>query len=128
MEEIQYPDWDEVCRRVNIYRDGGFTGSLFKRSCDYPKPNEESLLREVLGDNAYALTLNRYPYDLGEGIVHHVLWMHPDCFRHMPLDYEIERMITSLLSDDEFVWFENPRSIKSVHTIPHVQVFSRATK
>jgi hypothetical protein len=80
------------------------------------------------GVRTVSLMPNRYPYDVCEREVDHlVCWLHPSRFGAVPpnMDDILHLAVCGSGAPREFVWFENPPAWKSVPDIPHVHVFRR---
>ena len=81
---------------------------------------------------AARLVLNRFPYDVEDGITHHVLWVWKPRSAPQRLDVsflapDVERQLAIFYRGNAFEWlaFENPEPWRSVGGLPHLQVFSR---
>ncbi|KAL4765997.1 GIG1 family protein [Aspergillus foveolatus] len=76
---------------------------------------------------------NDWPYGLGEGIVHLVVWtkfaLEDDLATddltpraRQEIDDFVKRTFCSRMPPDQVVWFKNWRSLKSVHAVEHFHV------
>eukprot|EP01122_Echinamoeba_exundans_P008163 TRINITY_DN2659_c0_g1_i2.p1 TRINITY_DN2659_c0_g1~~TRINITY_DN2659_c0_g1_i2.p1 ORF type:complete len:202 (+),score=15.59 TRINITY_DN2659_c0_g1_i2:113-718(+) len=80
-------------------------------------------LREVREmPDKIVFTLNDFPYDRESDIEQHVIWS----TRQLSQD-KIQVCLDEYRPSDiwDYVWFENPPSLKSVKTIHHAHVFSK---
>eukprot|EP00041_Stephanoeca_diplocostata_P007776 m.112097 g.112097 ORF g.112097 m.112097 type:complete len:136 (-) comp17029_c0_seq4:247-654(-) len=64
---------------------------------------------------------NDFPYNLEEGIHHHIIW----CESGTITDEELQKCLDKHRKGYECVHFTNPRHLMSVPELFHVQVFSR---
>lgn len=73
----------------------------------------------VLGDEKFALEVNKFPYWIEHGITHYVFWMRPEC--KLPMIEVKKKLEKEFMSD--IIIFENDPSMQSVQLIPHYHVF-----
>ncbi|KAK2611240.1 hypothetical protein N8I77_004601 [Diaporthe amygdali] len=74
----------------------------------------------------FKILMNDWPYGLDKRIVHLVVWTKFD----LPDDHETEAEIEAFVdrtfspgvSQDKRIWFKNPPSLKSVHSVEHIHV------
>jgi len=66
-------------------------------------------------------TKNEFPYYVGEGIEHELIWS----TKELSSD-EIVKIIEKEKGNKiEYLWFENPRDLRSIGSVNHYHVFSR---
>jgi len=87
----------------------------------------EYLLNKYLsGPQPFVLVPNDYPYHCNKDILHYLLWVHPSFKVHS--DTEVKCVISLKLHEldmkhQDFIFFENYASNKSIPEITHYHVF-----
>ncbi|PSR81689.1 hypothetical protein BD289DRAFT_372335 [Coniella lustricola] len=77
-------------------------------------------------DDDYKILWNDWPYGIDRRIVHLVVWTKFELEDDAQTEDEIERFVqktfSSLVAEDKLIWFKNPPSLKSIHTVEHIHV------
>lgn len=79
----------------------------------------------------YSLSRNPFPYHIDNNILHFILWIHPSFNSYFPYNVPsifIDNIIQTYFTDQkkdiqEFIYFENLDSNKSIPEIRHLHVF-----
>lgn len=69
------------------------------------------------------LCCNTFPYSVGEGIDHKLLWATKDL-----TDKEIVKFLDNKLFGIEYVYFRNPEYLRSIADIFHIHIFCKYEK
>lgn len=74
----------------------------------------------------FKILINDWPYGLDERIVHLVVWTKFDLPDDRETEAEIEAFVDKTFSPgvphDKCMWFKNPPSLKSIHSVEHFHV------
>ncbi|KAL1868679.1 hypothetical protein Daus18300_005813 [Diaporthe australafricana] len=74
----------------------------------------------------FKILMNDWPYGLDKRIVHLVVWTRFDLPDNRETEAEIEAFVDRTFSPgvplDKRIWFKNPPSLKSVHSVEHIHV------
>ncbi|KAJ4394577.1 hypothetical protein N0V93_003796 [Gnomoniopsis smithogilvyi] len=74
----------------------------------------------------FKILFNDWPYGIDKRIVHLVVWtkfdLREDAETVAEIEQFLERTFLTKVAKDKLLWFINPPSLKSVHTIEHIHV------
>lgn len=112
---IQLPREDTVVKR---YKDNMTVIKMTHTISEY-------LMKKYFSSrNKIVLTANDYPYFTTTNILHYLLWIHPSLHIENSIIRElIKDRIPTSLNCQEFIYFENIGTNKSIQDIRHFHVF-----
>lgn len=82
---------------------------------------------KYLKNCSFSIEKNTFPYNTEKNVEHYVLWIH-DNFEKNISSFFLENVIKEkmvLLQFDEYIYFENHISVKTIPDILHYQIFFR---
>ena len=108
-------------------RNMGFKGT-FERTPEiehlYDKAPKEDIVHKFFSQGAHNVvwSLNKYPYDVPNNIMHTILWFSPTEFDKPPSRKEVDQFCKSNGIDTK-LWMVNPPHLRTKPGIVHIHVF-----
>lgn len=85
------------------------------------------IYNKYLINKKYNLVKNDFPYLTDNNVEHYVLWINQS-YEKIITKEEIKNIIINKMKElqyDEYIFYENHESVKTIHEIKHYQIFFR---
>lgn len=124
--------WPSELRRYRQYTwdlkraHGSVMNFMLKQRLGWSEPVVPQGSKPFECQEDFKILMNDWPYGLDKRIVHLVVWTKFDLPDDRETEAEIEAFVNKTfspgVSQDKCIWFKNPPSLKSVHSVEHFHV------
>ncbi|KAF3764948.1 hypothetical protein M406DRAFT_331264 [Cryphonectria parasitica EP155] len=105
---------------------GGVMGHMLNERLHWTLPLVPQGSRPFVCEEDFKILWNDWPYGIDRRIVHLVVWtkfeLRDDAETRCEIGRFIDRTFLPVVTRDKLIWFKNPPSLKSVHSVEHIHV------